>query len=89
MCVHISLRSVWVAAWPLFGKELLTRLTICSFCILTICNFSFSRFGVEGCIWGLIASVPGLCILLTSNESFNCVYKQGIKKVKSITSKAN
>ena len=24
-----------------FGKELLTRLTICSVCIVTICNFSF------------------------------------------------
>ena len=36
---HFS--SVWVAEWPPFGKELIPRLTICSFCILTICNFSY------------------------------------------------
>ena len=33
--------SVRVAEWPAFGKELLTWLTICSLCILTICNFSY------------------------------------------------
>ena len=41
MCVHISFSSVWVAERPSFGKELLPRLTICSLCILTICNFSY------------------------------------------------
>ena len=40
MCVHIIFSSVWVAEWPSFGKELLTRLTMCSLFILTICNFS-------------------------------------------------
>ena len=40
-------------------------MTICSLCILTICNLVISRFGFEGWIWGLIASVPGLCILFT------------------------
>ena len=29
-CVHIIFSSVWVAEWPPFGNELLTRLTICS-----------------------------------------------------------
>ena len=33
--------SVLVAEWPPFGKWLLTRLIICSPCILTICNISF------------------------------------------------
>ena len=36
------------------------------FFILTICKFTsldISRFGFEGWIWVLIASVPGLCIL--------------------------
>ena len=33
----IIFSSVWVAESPPFGKELLTRLTICSFCIWTIC----------------------------------------------------
>ena len=41
MCVHNMVSSVWVAEWPFFGKELLTRLTMCSLCILTICNFSY------------------------------------------------
>ena len=55
--------SVWVSECPSFVKELLTRLTICSLCILTICNFSYLPFCFEGLIWVLIASVPGLCIL--------------------------
>ena len=42
--VHIIFSLVWVAEWQLFGKELHPRLTICSLCILTICNFSY-RFG--------------------------------------------
>ena len=41
MCVHLNFSSVWVAEWPPFGKKLLTRLTICSLCILTICNVSY------------------------------------------------
>ena len=36
--VYIILSSVYVAEWPPFGKELLTRLTICSLCILNICG---------------------------------------------------
>ena len=36
MYIHIILSSVWVAEWPPFGKELLTRLTVCSLCILNI-----------------------------------------------------
>ena len=56
-CVHIILRSVWVAGWPPFGKKLFTRLTICSFCSLTFCNISYFPFGIEGWIWVLIASV--------------------------------
>ena len=30
MCVHMIFSSVLVVAWPPFGKEQLTRLTICS-----------------------------------------------------------
>ena len=36
--------SACVAEWAPFGKELLTLLTICSHCILTICNFSYFPF---------------------------------------------
>ena len=46
MCVLIMLCSVWVAEWPPFGKELLTRLTVSSLCILTIfVILLISRFG--------------------------------------------
>ena len=46
MCVHIIFSSVFVAEWSPFGKYLLTRLTICSLCILTICNISNFPFFV-------------------------------------------
>ena len=48
MYVHVIFNSVWVSEWSAFGKELLTRLTICSFCILTICNFNYFPFGFLG-----------------------------------------
>ena len=38
MFVHYTLSLVWVAEWPHFGKKLSARLTICSHCILSICN---------------------------------------------------
>ena len=44
LCVHIIFSSVSVAEWPAFGKYLLTRLTICSICVLTICNISYFPF---------------------------------------------
>ena len=46
MFIHIILSSVLVAEWPPFRKEPLTRLTICSLCILTICNLSDFPFVV-------------------------------------------
>ena len=42
--VHIIFSLVRVAEWLSFGKELLTRLNICSLCILTICNLSYFLF---------------------------------------------
>ena len=68
MCVHIIFSSVLVAEWPPFGKYLLTRLTICSLCNLSICNISYFCFGFESWICVLIASVPDLCILF----AFKC-----------------
>ena len=44
MCVHIIFSSVLVAEWPHFGKALLPRLTICSLCILTVCNIGYFPF---------------------------------------------
>ena len=38
---HYMFVHIWVTEWPPFGKELLTRLTICSLCILTVCNFGY------------------------------------------------
>ena len=64
ICVHrIIFNWVWVAEWPPFGKELLTRLSICCLCILTICIFSYFPFRCKGLHLGS-ASGPGLCILL-------------------------
>ena len=77
MFVRIIFSSVLVAEWPYFGKELLPRLTICSLCILTLCNFVISRFGFEGWIWVLIASVPDVGILFT--------FKQGARGVNAHT----
>ena len=54
ICSYYFFSSVWVAEWPPFGKQLLTRLTICFHCILTI--------GFEGWIWVLLASVPRKCV---------------------------
>ena len=67
MFVNIIFSLVWVAEWSSFGKELLTRLTICSLCILTICNIKIvnSRFGFEGGICVLIVPILGHCILVT------------------------
>ena len=65
MCVHIIFSLGWLAEWPSFGKELLTRFTICSLCTLTICSFNYFPFGFEGGIWVLIAPVPGHCIHFT------------------------
>ena len=39
-CVHVLFRSVSVAEWPPFGKELITRLTIYSLCNMNISNIS-------------------------------------------------
>ena len=63
-CVHIIFSSVWVAEWPPFGKELLTRLAICSLCILTICNFSYSPF------WDIGLDLASDCFSTWSLHSF-------------------
>ena len=57
---------VRVAEWPLFRKQLLTWLTLCSPRILTVI-IVISRFVFEDRAWVLIASVPGHCILITLN----------------------
>ena len=64
-CVYLIFSSVSVAELPPFGKYLLTRLTICSLFILTICYISYFPFWFEGWSWVLIALVPDLCILFT------------------------
>ena len=54
-----------VVEWPTFEKLSLTRLTICSLCIMTLVILIISRFGLECWIWVLIASVPDICIHFT------------------------
>ena len=43
-CVYTSFSSVSVAEWQPFGIKLLTRLSIRSLCMLTICNTSYFPF---------------------------------------------
>ena len=54
--------------WPPFGKELLIRLTVCSLCIMSICKFGCSHFGIADGTVILIVPVPVQCLhlLLTS-----------------------
>ena len=47
MCLYYFC-LVLVADRPLFGKQLLTRLNICSLCILTICKISYFPFAFRG-----------------------------------------
>ena len=65
MCVHITFCPVSVAVWPTFWKYLLTRLTICSLCILTICNISYLPFWFLGL---------GLCFDCFGSWSLNTFY---------------
>ena len=74
MFVHIIFSSAWAAEWSPFGKELSTRLTICSLCILTVCNFSYFPFWFEGGILVLIATVAGHCILVTNYFQLTLLY---------------
>ena len=64
MFVNIICCSVWFPEWPPFGKELLTRLTICSVFILTVI-LVISRFGFEDGNWVPITPVPGHYIPVT------------------------
>ena len=66
--VHIILSSVWVAEWPPFGKELLTRLTIYCLPSLTICNFSYFPFWFLGRDLGLIDQFLVIAYLLLSRD---------------------
>ena len=65
LLVHDNLVRFGFAERPHFGKELPTRLAVCSHCILSICNFSVSRFGFEGGVWFLIAPVSVHCLLVS------------------------
>ena len=65
MSVHIIFSSVWAAEWLPFWKELFTQFSICSLCIVTICNFSYLPFWFLGGNRSLIALVPGYSLLVT------------------------
>ena len=63
MFVHYTSILGWVTEWSPFGA----RLTICSHCLLSICNiYLFPVFGFKSRIWLLIAPVPVRCFLLLS-----------------------
>ena len=63
--VQIMFSSVYVAEVVPFGKELLTRLTICCLYILTICNSCYFLFWFWGRDLGSDRTVPGHCLLVT------------------------
>ena len=65
MFVDIIFCSVWFPVWSPLRKQLLTRSTVCSLCILTKCYFCFSRFAIGGGILVKIAPVPGHCLLVS------------------------
>ena len=71
MFAHYTFSSVWVTEWPPFGKYLPARLTICSHCILSICNIYLfiSRFGFKSGICLLIAPVPVHCFSVTFDKN--------------------
>ena len=47
MTFRNKISSIWVAEWLPFGKELPTRLAVCSQCILSIVILLISRFSFE------------------------------------------
>ena len=61
--MQIILGSVKVAEWPPFWKQLLSKLTICSLCIMSSCCF-ISHFCFKDRIVVMIVSIPGHCLLL-------------------------
>ena len=63
--MYILFFTVNVAEWPPFGKELLTRLTVYSLCIISICSFSYFPIWFEGRLWVVIALVPDHCLRFT------------------------
>ena len=63
MVVHNTFSSVWVAEWLPFGKELPTRLAMCSHCICLFVILVISRFGFEGEV--LVFDHPSSCSSLT------------------------
>ena len=50
MLVHNTYSSVSVVVWPPFGKELSTRLAVCSHCIFSILRRSKNLSITEYCV---------------------------------------
>ena len=74
MFVLIIFSSIKVAECPSFGKDLLTRLTICFLCMLTFFSFILFNFRskFEGEIWVQIAAIPGHCLFVTYH--IDCIF---------------
>ena len=51
--MNVQFISNKVSEWPSLFKELLTRLTVCSLCFMSIRNFDYgiSRFGLRAEVW--------------------------------------
>ena len=81
---YIIFRSIWVAERPSFGKELLNRLTVCSLCILTICNLKLCTHDQDlrirkFCIYANFAYVSKSIFLLCVHMAFKD--QQNLSKV--------
>ena len=61
-CVNIIFNSVWVAEWPFFSEIAAHSVDHMFSLYFDILILVIAHFGLEGWIWLLIASVPGLCM---------------------------
>ena len=80
MFVYYIFSSVWVAEWPLFGKELPIRLAVCSHCVLYICIF----FDFESGVWFFMLQFLVIAYLLLLKSKRKKMYQtvqfaEGIK----------
>ena len=63
----------WEILHFISGAEL-KWLTVCSLCILTVCNFSYFRFLFEGGIRVLISPVPVRCLFFTLPLAYSACF---------------
>ena len=63
MYEQMIVNSIKITEWPPLLKELPTRLSVCSPCIMSICNFNYFPFWFDGRILHLIVPVIAYFLL--------------------------